>query len=212
MKLYPSLASADPLRIAAEIDRLDGWPDLHYDMEDGNFTPNITFGQKTLLAAAAYAAPRAMDVHMMARDPLSLLPAAARAKATSVSAHLEALPYPLRFLNSAKRLGMRAGLAINFSTPLDAVSPFARDMDFLLVMTAEPDENGELLHPAAYEKALSAAQKLPFPVHVDGGLGGAEVVALARAGAAGCVLGRLIFQSASPAKTLRDLVKKVEGC
>ena len=210
MRLLPSVASADPLRLAQEIDRLRGWPDVHFDMEDGNFTPNITFGQRTLAAVAAYAAPRRLDVHMMAAGPLALLPAVHQAGAASVSAHLEALRFPLLFLNGARSLGMKAGLAVNFSTPVEALSPFVPQMDFLLVMTAEPDAQGETLNPLALAKALKAARTLPLPVYADGGLGEEEILALAEAGAAGCVLGRLVFRGGDPAAALQRLQKRCE--
>ena len=205
MIILPSIASADLLHIAREIDRLGDWPYLHFDIEDGNFTPNITFGQKMLAKVGAYIAPRRMDVHMMATDPLALLPFIRDAGAMSVSAHLEALRFPLRFLNTARDMGMRAGLALNVGTPLSAVEPFLEAMDFLLVMTAEPDARGEALQPHALQKALTAAGTLPVDVIADGALNEEAVHALDAAGAYGCVLGRLVFRSDTPCEAIRRL-------
>ncbi len=211
MELLASIASADPLRIAQEIDRLRGWGSLHFDLEDGNFTPNITFGQKTLIAAAEYVRPRRLDVHLMVSDPLAFLPVLQKAGVGSACAHLEALRFPLVFLNEAKALGIKAGLAINFATPLETLAPFLPDMDYLLVMTAEPDGRGERLNEAALEKALRAAKTLPVPVYADGGLEETAAAALSKSGAAGAVFGRLVFRAENPALQLYQLDRLIRG-
>lgn len=203
MRLLASIASANVLQIGQEIDRLGDWPDIHFDMEDGNFTPNITFGLKMLRAVAEKIAPRQLDVHMMVNQPLAFLPALAEARVASVSAHLEALRYPLQFLNGARALGMKAGLALNLGTPWEAVLPFAHAMDFLLVMTAEPDGLGEQLNQTAVAKAEAAAGRMP--VYADGALNPEALARLARAGVAGCVLGRLAFQATDPRAMLTAL-------
>lgn len=204
MRLLASLASADVLQIGREIERLGDWPDLHFDIEDGNFTPNITFGLKMLRAVAEKCNPRRLDVHMMVSHPLPYLPELHKANVQSVSTHLEALRYPLRFLNEARALGMKAGLALNLGTPWEAVLPFAHAMDYLVVMTAEPDGLGEQLNQLAVQKAIDAAGHLP--VYADGALNPEALHRLANAGAEGCVLGRLAFQTENPQKTLSALL------
>jgi len=203
MRLLASLASADVLQMGREIERMADWPDFHLDIEDGNFTPNITFGQKMLEAVAAKIAPRRLDVHLMVTQPLAFLPALAQARAASVSAHLEALRFPLRFLNGARALGMKAGLAINVGTPWEAVLNFTEAMDFLLVMTAEPDGLGERLNRGALDKAVAAASRMP--VYADGALDAQALGRLAKAGAEGCVLGRAVFQAPDPLAAIRTL-------
>lgn len=204
MRLLPSLASADPLRLADAIKDLKDWPDLHFDIEDGNFTPNLTFGQKTLRATGEAARGKRLDVHLMTTQPLEWLTAAAESGTASICAHIEALRFPLLFLDRARELGMQAGLALNLGTPLQLVEPFLDRMDYLLVMTAEPDGRGEKLNPKGLEKARSAAQHLPIAVFADGGLNREAVEALQKAGTAGCVLGRMVFESDDPLSVLRS--------
>lgn len=210
MKIYPSIASADVLRIAQEIDKLQDWPWLHFDIEDGNFTPNLTFGQKMMKNVGQYAAPRKLDVHLMTTDPMAFLAPARDSGAGSICAHIEALRFPMLFLNTARQMGMRAGLALNIGTPLEAVEPFIQQMDYLLVMTAEPDGEGEQFHPHAFEKALKAARTLPIDVMADGALSREAVMELHRAGAAGCVLGRLVFKADDPHQRLLELTAEME--
>ncbi len=202
MRIYPSLASGDVLRLAEQMDRLGDWKWLHFDVEDGNFTPNMTFGQKTLRAVSGYWAPKCLDVHLMVTDPMAWLPHLKACGVRSVCAHIEALRFPLLFLNTAKDMGMRAGLALNIATPLEAVRPFLDDMDTLLLMTAEPDGKGERLNKYALDRAVKAAEECPVPVMADGALDEKAVKALGDAGAFGCVLGRLIFSSGDPGAAL----------
>jgi len=210
MKILPSLASADVLRLSQEIDNIKDWPWIHFDIEDGNFTPNMTFGQKMLKSAGAYVAPRRLDVHLMVTDPMAFLAPARDSGAGSICAHLEALRFPMLFLNSARQMGMKAGLALNIGTPLSAIEPFIEQMDYLLVMTAEPDAEGEQFHRHAFEKALTAARTLPIEVYADGALTREKVMELHRAGAAGCVLGRLVFKAEDPHQRLLELTAEME--
>ena len=214
MKIYPSIASADILRVAQEIDRLQDWPWFHFDIEDGNFTPNITFGQKMLRSVSAYIAPRKLDVHLMTSNPMSWLPVLRECGVESVCAHLEALRFPLLFLNSARDMGMKAGLAINISTGLESIAPFINSMDTLLVMTAEPDSRGEELNQHALEKAAKAAATMPIHVMADGNLNQEALAYLSCAGVYGCVLGRLVFRADDPfhaVQTYHEMTKSERG-
>ena len=212
MKVLPSLAAADPLRLGYELDRIREWPSLHVDIEDGNFTPNITFGLRTLNAVCAHATNSEIDVHLMVTDPLSWLEHLADKPVKRVAAHIEALPFPMQFINRAHALGMRAGLALNIGSPGTLTEPFWDLVDYILVMTSEPDSAGENLYRPALKKAAEIATHLPAEVelYADGGLNVESLVELNRAGAAGAVMGRHVFSSADPLGTLTALIKKLE--
>lgn len=207
MKLLPSIASADPLRLFDALEQTAGWPYLHVDLEDGNFTPNITFGMKTIEAVCREAHHRMLDVHLMASDPLFWLEKMAGLPLWGVAAPIEALAYPMRFLNRAHALGFRAGLAMNLKNSGEETRPFWEMADYLLVMTAEPDNAGEKLYQPALEKALMLSKTLPhgLELYADGGLDEAAVKRLRDAGAAGAVLGRLVFSQGHPVKILSAL-------
>ena len=144
------------------------------------------------------------------KKPKQVQSAEKNSGAGSICAHLEALRFPMLFLNSARQMGMKAGLALNIGTPLSAIEPFIEQMDYLLVMTAEPDAEGEQFHHHAYEKALTAARTLPIEVYADGALTREKVMELNAAGAAGCVLGRLVFKAEDPYQQLLDLTAEME--
>lgn len=207
MKLLPSIASAYQLRLQAEMDRIAGWASLHIDIEDGNFTPNITFGMKTLSAICEYSKDTLIDVHLMTTDPCFWLEQLAGKPIYSVSAHIEALPFPMLFINRAHALGMKAGLALNIKSSGAETEPFWELADYILVMTSEPDFAKEKLYDPALDKAIKLAANIPknLELYADGGLTPEALKELNKAGAAGAVLGRLVFSTDDPLKKLIEL-------
>lgn len=204
MKLLPSIASASPLAIGDVLKSLESWPFLHIDIEDGNFIPNITFGMKTVRAICANVKHKEIQVHLMVNHPMDYLEELADCGASAVVTQLEALDYPMQFLNRCKKLGMKAGLALNMKTSVEDTAIFGEVMDQLLLMTAEPDcEREELYHPAL-QRALetAASRKEGIELYVDGGLTMESLKQLKIAGVNGAVLGRLVFQTANPFEML----------
>lgn len=207
MNLLPSIASASQIELGEEIRRLKSWPFLHIDIEDGNFLPNITFGMKTVKAIAAAAEGKILDAHLLVTNPMDYLEPMAELGVQKICAHIEALPYPMQFLNRARQLGMKAGLALNMATPVSHLDPFYPAMDFVLLMTAEPDSQGDQLYPPALDRAVRLAEDRGGEIEIfaDGGLNEAALQRLARAGAAAAVLGRLAFGANQPFWTLSEL-------
>lgn len=212
IQLIPSIASADQLRIAAEIDRVREWPLLHIDIEDGNFVPNITFGEKTVRAVAGYTGQQ-LDGHILGNDPAQYLPLFMECGFRRAAAHLEALPYPLSFLNKARDMGMSAGLALNFATPAEAVLPFVSAMDYVIVMTAEPDSRGQQFYPPILEKIRRLREILPEvkEIWADGGINAANMARVTAAGADTLIMGRAVFKSPDPIGTLRTFTEQLNG-
>ena len=178
MVFLPSIASADPLALREGLESLGDWPFLHIDIEDGNFVPNITFGMKAVRAICEEIQGKEMQVHLMTKHPENYLGELALCGVSSVIAHVEALDYPMDFLNRCKCLGMKAGLALNMKTPVSSVDMFFGCMDELLLMTAEPD---------------------------DGGITEDHMAQLWKAGTDGVILGRAVFKKQNPLKFLRQL-------
>jgi ribulose-phosphate 3-epimerase len=131
----------------------------------------------------------------------------------NLAAHIEALPYPMLFINRASKLGMKAGLSVNIKTDIAEIVPFIPIINHVLVMTAEPDENGELLYPSAVEKAKSIAKKhaSQVEVYVDGGIDAETLKELSAAGIAGAILGRSVFHSGNPYDNLCALDEAINN-
>lgn len=212
MKLMPSIASANPLDIEGALKSMDGWPYLHVDIEDGNFVPNITFGMKTVRAICAMASDKQIQVHLMTVCPEQYLEGLAGCGVDAVIAHIEALDYPMQFLNHCKSLGMKAGLACNMKTSIDGLWMFRGLADQLLLMTSEPDFAGEELYEPALERVIRLAGTIPAKteLYVDGGVTEPALMRLRKAGVHGAVLGRLVFQAPHPMDILRETAQTKE--
>lgn len=213
MQLIPSIASANQLELGNEIIRLKNWPVLHIDIEDGNFTPNITFGLKTLKEISDASSAKRIDVHLMVNNPCNYLDSIAKCRVEMVTAHIEALPYPMLFVNRARKLGLKAGLAINIKTDIIEIVPFIPIINHVFVMTAEPDNNGELLYPPAIEKAINIAEKFAsvVEVYIDGAINLESLKELSAAGITGAAVGRSVFYSGNPYVNLCALAEVVNN-
>ena len=194
MHIVPSVASADPLRIAEQIGQLGPGSPLHLDIEDGCFIPNITFGLKTIRAVAQIATGP-LDAHLMTMRPEDWLVDLQRCGVTQVCGHIEALPYPKQFLRHAQALGMKAGLALNCKTHLAELLPFLDCMDYLLVMTSEADYGDQSFFPSSLQRVQEARALVgpDLPIWVDGGISEDRLTALETCGATTAVMGRAIF-------------------
>lgn len=208
-EIIPSIASADQLNIAAEILKLKDVPRLHLDIEDGNFVPNITFGIKMIKAVSGFC-DKKLDVHILANEPMRYLNALKECHIGSVAVHFESLSYPIEALNAIKKLGMKPGLALNFKTGSREVLPFMNSMDYVLIMTAEPDSNGERFNPAMLEKIRDFKKSLPEgkEIWVDGNISEDELPLVFAAGADKIIMGRYLFSSADPARAVEKLYEK----
>ncbi len=209
--IIPSIASANPMNLQAELDRISSIPNLHVDIEDGNFVPNITFGAKTTKALAA-AFPGDIDVHLMTTDPEQHLGWLAEAGIKTVCAHVEALPYPKQFLQHARALGMQAGLAINLRIAPEELRLYTDALDYVLVMTSEPDGADQAFFPGAIARVAAVRAVLPPAARLwcDGGITPDRLADLAAAGMDTAIMGRAVFNAPDPVSALREYERLIQ--
>lgn len=196
LKILPSIASSDPLALRSELARVKKLGRLHLDIEDGNFVDNITFGMKTVRAIAREF-EGTLDAHLMTTDPQSWLDPLSSSGISAVCGHIEALPYPMRFLRHAHQLGMKAGLAFNLKTSPEELLPYKDELDYVLVMTSEPDYGDQSFFGCSYERvALFRGLTAPgTEIWCDGGIGPDNLQKLYASGMNVAVMGRAVFTS-----------------
>lgn len=210
LKVLPSIASADPLALRDEIARIKRIGRLHLDIEDGNFIDNITFGKKTVLSIANEFKFE-LDVHLMTTNPESYLPWLATAGIHAVCAQIESLPYPKRFLRYAHSLRMRAGLAFNMKVRPEELIPYANDLDYVLIMTSEPDYDDQSLFSCAFERVSQFRGLLPKGQEIwcDGGICPEHLQSLYSAGMNVAVMGRAVFSASNPEEAIKQYERSV---
>lgn len=195
IKISPSIASADPLKLAEAVRFVErqGYEDLHIDIEDGHFIPNITFGLKTIRALRS-STWLPFSFHLMATNPESYLSSILSMNPSIVFCNVEALRYPAEFLTAVKNAGVRVGLALNPVTSVEHVAYLMDRCDGLLVLTAEPDGEGQKFIPSMLRKARIIREASPsVELWVDGDIKKDRLRELEIIGVNVAVMGRAVF-------------------
>lgn len=197
--IAPSLLSADFANFAqaARAAREAGAELLHFDVMDGVFVPNITFGPQTVRALRHHS-DAIFDVHLMIVQPERYIEEFARAGADIITVHAEACVHLQRVLAQIRECGVRAGVSLNPATPLDVIEYVLPDIDLLLIMTVNPGFGGQQFIPEMLRKIARARAMLDEAgsdawLEVDGGINGVTTPMVVRAGARVLVAGSSVF-------------------
>ena len=209
IKIAPSILSADFAALASDIARVEagGADQLHVDVMDGRFVPNITIGP-LVVAAIRKRTRLPLDVHLMIVEPERYVAEFVAAGADMVTVHVEACTHLQRTLAHIRELGARAGVALNPSTPPSALEYVLDDLDLVLVMSVNPGFGGQSFIPSAHRKIRELRKLLgarPVDVSVDGGVKAGLAKSLAEDGASTLVAGSAVFGAADPAAAVRAI-------
>jgi ribulose-phosphate 3-epimerase len=209
VKIAPSILSADFAALADDVRRVElgGADQLHVDVMDGRFVPNLTVGP-VVVAALRKHTRLPLDVHLMIVEPERYLAEFVAAGADMITVHAEACPHLQRTLAQIRELGAKAGVALNPSTPPDGLRYVLDDLDLVLVMSVNPGFGGQSFIPGAHRKIREVKALLgdrTADISVDGGVKADLAKALVGDGATTLVAGSAIFGAADPAAAVRAL-------
>ena len=209
LKIAPSILSADFATLADAVALVEaaGADQLHVDVMDGRFVPNITIGP-VVVEALRKRTRLPLDVHLMIVEPDRHLPAFVGAGADMVTVHAEACPHLQRTLAQIHELGARAGCALNPSTHPSCLDYVLDDLDLVLVMSVNPGFGGQKFIPSTLAKIRQVRTILgarPADVSVDGGVNVPLVPTLVGHGASTLVAGSAIFNAPDPASVIRQM-------
>src|SRR4026207_1568318 len=157
VRIAPSVLAADfaALGDAARQMEAAGADQIHVDVMDGHFVPNLTMGP-AIVAALKRSTRVPLDVHLMIEEPDRYLEAFIRAGAAMVTVHVEVAPHLHRTLHAIRELGAAAGVALNPSTPVDQIRDVVGDLDLILIMSVNPGFGAQSFIPHSLEKVAAA--------------------------------------------------------
>ena len=203
--ISPSILSADFSHLGADCRMvLDaGAQMLHYDVMDGHFVPNISFGVPVLKSLHKGMPAAFYDVHLMISHPLQYAEPFIKAGASLYNFHLECEDDIQQTIDAVKALGCKVGLTIKPGTAPEALAPYLDQLDLVLVMSVEPGFGGQSFIPGSLEKiaqlrAMAREMGLETIIEVDGGISARNAGAVYGAGADVLVAGSSVFGAEDP--------------
>ncbi len=196
-----SILSADFGNLMDELKRAQdcGCDMIHFDVMDGHFVPNISYGVPVLKSIKKYS-PLPFDVHLMITEPERYVEAFKNAGADIITFHEETECDKDALIDKIHSLGIKAGMSVKPNTPVSALYPYLKKLDMALVMTVEPGFGGQgflefTLDKIASLRARAESMNIPLDIEVDGGITDATAPRVRHAGANVLVSGSYLFKS-----------------
>ncbi len=213
MRIAPSILSADFSKLATEIERVEaaGAAQLHLDVMDGHYVPNLTFGPM-IVEAVRRTTTLPLDVHLMIEHADTHVDAYVDAGADMVAVHPETLYHPHLALTEIQKRGKKAGIAINPGTSFASIEELIAIADYAIIMAVNPGWGGQKFIEGSFERArrlrrLAVDRETSLSIEIDGGMNAERVPQAAEAGIDVVIAGSAVFKADDPAAAVADMLQ-----
>ncbi len=212
LNVMPSLLSANFSNVNKEMDKLKeiGISEIHYDVMDGNFVPNISFGSKILKEIKDANPTFEYDVHLMINKPEDYLDSFIEAGSTSITWHIETGANHADLIKKCKKNNIKSGLSLKPKTSINDIEKYINDIDIILVMSVEPGFGGQKFIESSLEKMkdiqlMIKKHNSKAVIYVDGGINDKIAKLCREQGVHSVVAGNYLFSAKDMKKALKDI-------
>lgn len=185
---------------------------IHVDVMDGNFVPQISFGE-TITAEMRSLTKIPLDVHLMVSQPEREVPKYFALRPEYLTFHAETTHFSVRLSDSIRAQGIKVGISLNPGTPLSLIENLLPYVDLILIMTVDPGFYGQSFVKGGFEKIARAKEMIgdrSIVLEVDGGVGVNNIHRLHNLGVDICVAGSAVFKNGDPNANAKTLKKACE--
>ena len=210
MKISTSLLTCDFSSLKSELKSIENSDMIHVDIMDGNFVPNISFGP-FITSIISENTKLPLDIHLMVMDPIKWISKFKFFNTEYITIHIESNGF-LDAFRKIKMLGIKTGICVRPSTPLDDVIPFLKEADLVLVMTVEPGFGGQSFMESELKKIkelvdLREKHCYSYVLEVDGGINNTNIELIKESQVDIAVLGSHIFNQKNRKTEIEKLKK-----
>jgi ribulose-phosphate 3-epimerase len=211
--IAPSILSADFANLEKTFEMLNQseaeW--IHLDIMDGNFVPNISFGMPVIKSLRKLSR-KVFDAHLMIEKPERYLHNLKVVGVDVLTVHYETQTHLHRTIDLIKKIGMKAGVALNPHTPVSLLKDVIKDLDLVLIMSVNPGFSGQKFIENTYDKIAEAKEMIVASgsnalIQVDGGVNNENAPKIIEAGADVLVAASYIFHHTEPLTAIQELKK-----